>query len=426
MLREVSRGASSPVRARRAVRAARLGLALRAGRTAAALSRGLRLGAGAIIGGRIAYALDPTALARLAAGRRTVLVTGTNGKTTTAHLLAAALRAEGAVAHNATGANMADGALAALMERPSARTAVLEVDELHLGEIAAAVCPTAIVLLNLSRDQLDRSTEVAAVAATVREALAEQPDTVVVANCDDPLAAAAALGLPQVRWVSAGATWTQDASLCPRCGLPLERADADWWCPSCGLHRPPPVWTLDDGAARARAGQGVPLTVRLPGDYNLGNALMAIATADLLAVPPERAAAAIADVRSVAHRYAIVQVGAQRLTLLLAKNPAGWREALPLAEGAAALLLVVNAREADGRDTSWLWDVPFERLGHVPTSATGEAAADLGLRLTYAGVDHVTDADPLAALRALPAGDVTVIANYTAFTGLWRRLRGSR
>ncbi len=426
MLREVSRGAASPVVMRRAVQRARRGLALQAGRAAAGLSRALRLGAGGIIGGRITYALDPTALERLAAGRSTVLVTGTNGKTTTAHLLAAALRTRGAVAHNATGANMADGALAALMDAPSARTAVLEVDELHLGEIASAVCPAAVVLLNLSRDQLDRSTEVAAVAATVRQALAELPDTVVIANCDDPLAAAAAIGLPRVRWVSAGATWTQDASLCPRCGLPLERADADWWCPSCGLHRPPPLWTLEGGAARPPTGQAVTLTVRLPGDYNLGNALMAIAAADLLEVPPEGAAAAIADVRSVAHRYATVQVGAHRLTLLLAKNPAGWREALPLAAGAPALLVVVNAREADGRDTSWLWDVPFERLDQTPTAAGGEAAADLGLRLSYAGIAHATEADPLAALRALPAGEVTVIANYTAFTGLWRRLRRSR
>lgn len=393
---------------------------------AGALSRTLRLGAGGIIGGRVAYALDHTALTGLAAGRRTVLVTGTNGKTTTAHMLAAALRTRGAVAHNATGANMADGALAALMAQPSAPTAVLEVDELHLGEVAEAVRPTAIVLLNLSRDQLDRSTEVAAVAAAVRRALAEAPDAVVVTNCDDPMAAAAAIGLSRVRWVSAGATWTDDAALCPRCGLPLERECPDWWCPSCGLHRPPAVWLLDDGAARSRAGRRVPLSVRLPGTYNLGNALMAVATADLLGVAPERAAAAIADVGSVAHRYATVQAGPHRVTLLLAKNPAGWREALPLADGAAAVLVVVNAREADGHDTSWLWDVPFERLGGVPTAAAGEAAADLGLRLTYAGVDHVTEADPLAALRSLPAGDVTVLANYTAFTGLWHRLEGTR
>jgi UDP-N-acetylmuramyl tripeptide synthase len=106
----------------------------------------------------------------------------------------------------------------------------------------------------------------------------------------------------------------------------------------------------------------------------------------------------------------------------LAKNPAGWRETLPLLTKADGLLLAVNAREADGRDTSWLWDIPFEELPPLPTVVTGEAAPDLGLRLSYAGVAHDTVADPLAALESLPAGDIAVVANYSAFTRLWHVL----
>jgi len=402
-------------------RPARTRVAVGAGRLAGRLSRRLGLGEGAFIGGRVALMLDPGALGRLAAGRQVVLVSGTNGKTTVAHMLAVALRTLGPVAHNDTGANMADGALAALMARPDAHRAVLEVDELHLEKVAEQVRPSGMVLLNLTRDQLDRSTEVAAVAAPMRRALEAHPRATVIVNADDPAIAALADGLPRVQWVAGGANWLDDSALCPRCGQRLDREGTDWGCPSCTLHRPDPDWLLDDGVLHG-PGSATPLTVHLPGDYNLRNAVVAVAAAAALGATPARAAAAVAELRSVAHRYAVFQRGGQRLTLLLAKNPAGWRETLPLLAGADGLLLAVNAREADGRDTSWLWDVPFEQLPGRPTIASGEAAADLALRLAYAEIPHETVDDPLQGLPLLPAGEITVVANYTAFTQLWHHL----
>ena len=396
-----------------------------AGRVAGTLSRRLGLGEGAIIGGRIALAVDRRALARLAAGRRVVLVTGTNGKTTVAHLLAAVLRTVGSVAHNDTGANMADGAVAALLARPEADLAVLEVDELHLADVAGQVRPEVVVLLNLTRDQLDRSTEVAAVAAAIRRAVQAQPLATVLANCDDPVVVAVADGLPRVRWLAAGGNWVGDAALCPRCRRLLHRNGVLWSCSSCGLRRPEPDWQLADGVARG-ACWATPLTVLLPGEYNVRNALTAVAAAAVLGVPLGRAGAALADVRSVAHRYAVVEHGGQQVTLLLAKNPAGWREVLPLLSTADGLLLAVNAREADGRDTSWLWDIPFEQLPARPTVVAGEAAADLALRLTYACTAHHLVPDPLRGLRLLPPGRITVVANYTAFNGLWHSLERRR
>lgn len=392
-----------------------------AGRLAGAVSRRLGLGEGAIIGGRVALAVDRDALRRLAAGRRVVLVTGTNGKTTVAHLLATVLREAEPVAHNDTGANMIDGAVAALMAQQQARLAVLEIDELHLAAVAAQVGPAVVVLLNLTRDQLDRSTEVAAVATSIRQALQSQPVPVVIANGDDPAIVAIADGMPRVQWVAAGANWTGDATLCPRCGRPLQRTGDDWVCPGCGLRRPQPEWRLEDGTA-CGPGSAAPLAVRLPGEYNQHNALTAVAAAAALDIAPEKAAAAIAEVRSVAHRYAVVERGDQRVTLLLAKNPAGWREVLPLLEAADGLLLAINAREADGRDTSWLWDIPFEQLPARPAVAAGEAAADLALRLSYAQIAHSVETDPVQGLRRLPVGNVTVVANYTAFSELWHRL----
>jgi lipid II isoglutaminyl synthase (glutamine-hydrolysing) len=147
-------------------------------------------------------------------------------------------------------------------------------------------------------------------------------------------------------------------------------------------------------------GAAIPVVLGLPGRFNLGNAALALAAAAQLGVDPGAAAAVLAGVETVGDRYRVAGHGAHELRLLLAKNPAGWSEMLRLLEPAAARLFVVNAREANGRDTSWLGDVPFEQLAGQGTSvvAAGEMAADLGLRLDYARVDHVTVTDPLAAL----------------------------
>jgi UDP-N-acetylmuramyl tripeptide synthase len=389
---------------------------------AAAMVRQLRGGEGVATRGRVLLALDPGALSHLARRRRVVLVTGTNGKTTTAHLLAAALGTQGPVAHNDTGANMTDGVVAALATRRHARRAVLEVDELHLAGVADAVSPAVVVLLNLTRDQLDRGWEVATVAKSIRGALIRHPDTLVVANRDDPVVVATVDGLPRVTWVAASAGWSGDASLCLRCGRQLVTTPG-WSCP-CGLSQPHADWEIDGEAVRG-AGSTTPLRLRLPGRFNLGNALAAMAAAHALDVPPGDAADAMAGLESVAHRYATVRHGSHNVHLHLAKNPAGWSETLPLLKDHPALLLVINAREADGRDTSWLWDVPFEQLPQRATVVSGDRAADIGLRLSYAGAEHQTVPDPLEGLALLPPGDVVAVANYTAFLDLWRRLAGT-
>ena len=395
--------------------------AVRVGGWAGRLSRRVGLGAGSIIGGRVTLWLDRGALTGLAAGRRVVLVSGTNGKTTTSHLLAAGLRTTGGpVAHNASGSNMADGAVAALTEAPDARYAVLEVDEWHLGAVARAVDPAVIILLNLTRDQLDRGTEVRAVAAALGAALAEHPRTLVVANADDPMVVWAASMASRVCWVAAGAGWVGDTATCPRCGSILRADGPSWTCP-CGLSRPQPGWSL---TGQMLAGNGVctQLELRLPGRCNTSNAALAVAAAAALGVPPQLAAAAMGELDEVAGRFAVIQRGDQELRLLLAKNPAGWVETLPVLQQARSLLVVINAREADGRDTSWLWDVPFEGLPSRAIVASGERAADLGVRLSYAGLEHSTEPDPVAALSLLPAGKVDVVANYTGFRQLLHRL----
>jgi lipid II isoglutaminyl synthase (glutamine-hydrolysing) len=395
--------------------------AVAAGRTCSSLSRRLGSGEGAIIGGRVTALLAPGALARLSRGRRVVLVSGTNGKTTTSHLLAAALRESGAVAHNNTGANMADGALVALCADQDAPTAVLEVDELHLASVAAQVRPAVIVLLNLSRDQLDRGSEVRAVRDKVASALRAHPDATVVANADDPLVVAAARAARTVVWVSTGVHWNGDSLSCPDCGAstlggPCTGSAGRSPCGDAPA-APRPRWALA-GSLLYADDRSVELRIGLPGRFNLANTAMAVAAAEQLGVAPDRAAEAMTALTTVAGRYASFRYGAHRVRLLLAKNPAGWTEALDLLDPARPVLLAVNAREADGRDTSWLWDVPFEELRSRDVVTSGERAADLSLRLTYAEVHHHLVADPLAGLRMLPAGGVDVVANYTAFQRL--------
>ncbi len=404
----------------KATRTVRAELALRAGRAAAWLSQQVGAGGGSIIGGRVALGLDPTVLSRLAKGRRVVLVSGTNGKTTTSHLLAGALRSAGPVAHNASGSNMPDGAVAALARDRDASMAVIEVDELHLAQVAEATDPELIVLLNLSRDQLDRGAEVRSVAEALSAPLSRRPHVSVVANADDPIIVWAAAPAHRVVWVSTAASWSGDAGTCPQCGRFLDTSEPRWHCP-CGLTRPAVTWTARDGAAHT-SGRRIEAPLQLPGRFNLGNAVMAIAAAAQLGIDPAVAAATMADVEQVAGRYQVVQYGRHEIRLLLAKNPAGWTETLDVIDHAKALLVVVNAREADGRDTSWLWDVAFETLRSEPVVASGERAADVGLRLSYAEVAHTTVDDPVAALDTLPPGKVDIVANYTAFQALRRHL----
>ncbi|MHB8681578.1 MAG: MurT ligase domain-containing protein [Acidimicrobiales bacterium] len=389
------------------------------------LSRRFKLGSGSVVGGRVGLLIDPTLLERLGAGRRVALVTGTNGKTTTARLLRAALATTGDVASNGAGSNLPAGLAAALAASPAAR-AVLEVDEGYLGRAVAALHPEVVVLLNLSRDQLDRVSEVRMVAARFRAALENLHAGVVVANADDPLVVWAAGTAPKVVWAGAGGSWRSDASGCPACGGQIEfDPSGTGWSSACGLSRPAPAVELQNDGVVTAAGVRFGLRLALPGRFNRANAAMAAAAAEQLGVPLPDALAAMAGVRDVEGRFATVSHGSVTARLLLAKNPAGWAELLDLLDEdpTSPVVVGINARVADGHDPSWLWDVAFERLAGRRVVATGERAADLAVRLRYAGVSHVTVHDQLAALGAAGSSPVDYVGNYTAFQDLRVALR---
>ena len=392
-----------------------------------AASRRFGRGQGTVAGGRAGLRIDPRLLEHLSAGRQVALVTGTNGKTTTTRLLTVGLGAHGdAVVSNETGSNMPPGHVAALAGTDASR-AVLEVDESYLPRVLTATSAAATVLLNLSRDQLDRTNEVRMVAGRWRAALAAAPRTQVVANADDPLVAWGAGAARTVHWVAAGLRWRLDAVGCPSCEGRISFSEEGWVCQDCGFAKPPPEASLvreDDGSARGvwSDGRSIPIRLILPGRFNQANALMAAVAAEACGVPAADALAAMENVDHVAGRFTVRSFGDAAARLMLAKNPAGWDELLDLVSvGDSPLVVSINARTADGADPSWLWDVPYERLAGRSVVATGDRFRDLSERLRYAGVQHRTEPQPRQAVLVAAdgsAGVVDVIGNYTAFHDL--------
>jgi lipid II isoglutaminyl synthase (glutamine-hydrolysing) len=376
-----------------------------------------------MIGGLVAMTLDRSVLRQLGAGRRTVVVTGTNGKSTTTRMTAAALSTLGSVATNAEGANMDAGLVAALAADRRAGLAALEVDEMHVPHVLDAVEAAVVVFLNLSRDQLDRVGEINVIERTLRAGLARHPNVVVVANCDDVLMTSAAYDSPHVVWVAAGGAWANDSVSCPRSGEVIVRDQGHWYSTGADFKRPSPQWWFDDDTLYGPDGLALPMRLALPGAVNRGNAAQAVAAAVALGADPALAVGAVCQVAEVAGRYRSVRVGAHEVRILLAKNPAGWQEALSMVDKhAAGVVISVNGQVPDGEDLSWLWDVRFEHFEEIPVVAAGERGTDLAVRLGYAGVEHTLVHDTLAAIASCPPGRVEVVANYTAFLQLQRAL----
>jgi len=389
-------------------------LSLRSGLAVAALklvntaSRRLHLGQGTVAGGRVALRIDPHVLRRLARGRRIVLVSGTNGKTTTTALVVAAL---GGATTNTTGSNMSAGLVAALAADRRSFT-VLEVDEAYLPIVAPLVNPEVIVLLNLSRDQLDRAAEVRVLAEKWRTVL-HQTSATVVANSADPLVVYAAISQmdSKVVWCDVGTSWTLDARSCPQCTEPLDPVGS-WRC-DCGFAKPDSDFVLGEKLLGRNA--EVSLRTALPGAFNRSNAALAVVAAHQLGVSFEMAAERVSNVEGIAGRFTLRRLGGQVFRLMLAKNPAGVAALIDLVAANSHMVVSINDLVADGHDPSWLYDAPFDRLRGATVWCTGSRALDLATRLHYDDVDaHVVSPSEIPSL-VQSAEPVDIIANYTTF-----------
>lgn len=406
--------AGLPVRAR---------LALISMHLASTLSRVTGRGDGSIIGGRIALLIDRNLVPKLARLKTIAIVSGTNGKTTTTRLLTEALGGLDAVATSLTGSNMTAGIVTALGRKSAFERAVLEVDEGYVPRSIGELRPKVVVLLNLSRDQLDRVSEVRMVASRWREALSSTAATI-VANADDPLVVFAALDAPDVIWVGMGLVWRHDAYHCPRCDGHIDYRDTDWSC-QCGFRRPAVDADVRDDELITATGEHLHLDTSLPGSFNRSNLGVAAIAAQCFGVPARAAIESMSKITNVSGRFATVAIEDKTVRLLLAKNPAGWTGLIDLVHGShARVVIAINARIADGHDPSWLFDVPFERLQGRDVVACGDRRFDLAVRLRHAQVDHVIgDVSTMRTIEDLREKTVDVIANYTAFQDLRRDLR---
>lgn len=403
-------------------------MAVRAGATAGRLSRLSGRGAGATISGRVINGLSPRALEELATGLRVCLVSATNGKTTTTRLLTAAVRTGAeSVASNDTGANLTSGIAPVLATAHRPGLAVLEVDERVVARVVDPLRAELLVLGNLSRDQLDRFGEVHAIAAAWRTVAESHPGLHVVANASDPHVVHAAEPA-RVTWVRLGLAWRSDAATCPGCAGLLDWSRDRFRCTGCGFAEPDTPNALD-GDVLVLGDRRVSLPLALPGRWNRYNAALAVTAAvDHFGIAPEVAARAVAGVDTVAGRYMTVPLAdGRRARVLLAKNPAGWSEVLHwVADTGASVVVAVNARVADGKDPSWLWDVPFELLRALPVAASGDRCLDVAVRLRYAEVDHSVEADPLLAATQLPGTEPVLLCTYTQFSALYRSFGNGR
>jgi UDP-N-acetylmuramyl tripeptide synthase len=427
-------------------------------RAAGTLSRLAGRGGGTTLPGKLLWKLDPDAIDALAAQlpRGSVAVSATNGKTTTTAMVAEILRPHVRVAHNDSGANLVSGVASTLLEARGAELGLFEVDEGALPEVTRRLRPRALLLGNLFRDQLDRYGELELVAARWRDALAALPHAQLVVNGDDPQVGALArpggrvFGLDDPSIARPSLQHAADSKYCLRCGTPYAYGAAyvghlgDYRCPKCGHARPHLDVTareielhgLDGAAFTLVSPEGeMRIEVRLPGLYNVYNALGAASLALSLGRSLDEVRDGLARFSAAFGRFERIPIGDRRVLMLLVKNPAGANEAIrTLVEGAPPRVAVIalNDAIADGRDVSWIWDVDFEPLaaGLDRLVATGSRAAELALRFAYGGLprDRIEVVPVLEAaldrgLELTPSGgELTVLPTYTAMLALRRTL----
>ena len=427
-----------------------------AARAAATLSRLAGTGGGTTVPGKLLSKLDPGAVDRLAARLPygSALVSATNGKTTTAAMAAEILERRLKLAHNRAGANLVSGVASALLAARDAELGLFEVDEAALPEVVARVRPRSVCLGNLFRDQLDRYGELEHVARRWRAAVGGLPAASLVVNGDDPQVGdltrdhpgAVVFGVDDPRHARPSLQHAADSKYCVRCGTPYEYAAAyvghlgDYRCPACGHARPPlavratgiELHGLKSVSFRLETPEGARgVNLRVPGLYNVYNALAAASLARALGSSLDEIVAGLETFDAAFGRFERIAVGDRMLLMLLIKNPAGANEAIrTIVDGGAPSVVVIALNDgiADGRDVSWIWDVDFELL--VPSLrhlvASGDRAAELALRFKYGGLEagaiELQPSLTVALDRGLaltPAGgQLVVLPTYTAMLAL--------
>jgi lipid II isoglutaminyl synthase (glutamine-hydrolysing) len=419
--------------------------AIRLGKFVSWVSKTFRIGAGATWPGEIALKISPLILGSFADRftKGIVLIAGTNGKTTTAHMIETVVSAQGmTVVHNKSGANLLNGIVSACIEQigedNKANWGIFEVDENSLPQVLRYIKPKAIVLINLFRDQLDRYGEVDVIAEKWEHAIKKlDPSTTLILNCDDPLISYLGnkvknpvryFGLNDSPRKFSEMEHATDSIFCLFCGSRLSYKTVyfshlgDWYCSKCGAKRPKP--NLDTW--------GSPL----PGLYNRYNTLAAVLALRELGVVDDAIRKTISQIKPAFGRQEELVVGKKKIKLFLSKNPAGFNASLKtvLELKPAAMLIALNDRIPDGRDVSWIWDVDFDMIpDSVRVVVSGDRTYDMGIRIKYTQRTKEFFVEPdlhVALSRGLSevkeGGILFVLATYSAMLDVRKIIHGKK
>ena len=442
----------------------RLEIEIALARAAGRLSRLAGRGGGTTLPGKILATIDPGAMGALAARlpRGSALVSATNGKTTTAAIVAGIVGERVRLAHNRAGANLVSGVASALLAAEDAELGLFEVDEGAFPEVSRRVRPQAVCLGNLFRDQLDRYGELELIAERWRTAITElDPAATAVVNADDPLLADLArgrtnlirFGIDDPAVARERLPHAADSKYCRACGAPYAYRAAyvghlgDFACPNGHEARPPlevvarsiVLSGLEKVAFDLVTPHGVRhVSLPLPGLYNVYNALAAASLALVLGASLDDVEAGLGRFRAAFGRFERIPAGDRSVLLLLVKNPAGANEVVRTLVDAGKLsrvLVALNDEIADGRDVSWIWDVDFEPLvqGMEEVIVSGARAEELALRFQYGDVppEAIKVVKGLGAALTYgiestqPGGELVVLPTYTAMLAL-RRIAAER
>lgn len=433
-------------------------LAIWLGKIALLLTRIFRLGSGTTFPGLLAERIDNRIITKLSSGLRdgAIVVTGTNGKTTTAKMLTEILREDGySVIGNQSGSNLTRGIASALVASASvfgthleADIAVLEVDEATMSEAMTKIRPKIVVVTNLFRDQLDRYGELDKTAEIIGKSLRGFSKMTVLLNADDPLVASLAsyvegkvkfFGIEDPK-LSTKSEAAMDSKDCLVCGHEYRFTTRHfghlgvWDCPNCGARRPKPDFTAEgvtikpeEASFTLELGEKLKAELPISGLYNVYNALAAASAAKVACCAGPATIHALRTFAAAFGRMELLTVAGKKVMLLLVKNPTGANQAIASIlsdEKPKHLLLCLNDNFADGTDVSWIWDVDFEiyDLAAHHFICSGIRAADMALRLKYAGIepkniriiDNVVEATEALAAKLEKGETGFVLPTYTA------------
>lgn len=416
---------------------------------------------GTAIPGKIALKICPELLGFLAKDVKCVIVTGTNGKTTTSRIIEEIyLRNDTSYFANRSGANLINGITSIFIEnstltgKPKKENAIIECDEAASKEVCRLINPAVVLVTNVFRDQLDRYGEVSGTLQNILIGLKNSPKATICLNADCSLTASIEGQVPNklifygidVPIYKDPIDEVSDAPYCIKCKHEYEYTYrtfghlGGFYCPDCGYKRPETEVSVTDilnadlSSTKVRArvfGDDELITINLPGGYNIYNAVGALAVSEAVGFSRRSAIEAIASFSCGFGRMEQFDLGGHLARIILVKNPAGCNQVINYLTGLSEKTVFVcclNDNSADGKDVSWIWDVNFEKLTDMSDLipeiyVSGIRAADMALRLKYAGIDEKKlsifgDYDELIKAMTVQPLPVIIMPTYTSMMEL--------